>query len=169
MKKAIKIPLIVVGSLILLIIIGSAIYLVSNIQGVVETTEEGNPDADKKLLIASQGSDFKNKLVQEIKDGLNNVESLYIKIIDVTGLQEVDANKWDAIVLINSLQGGKVQKDVETFLNKADKVLDKIILFVTTGAKEVKEFNVDTITAASKMSEIDKLVTKIMAKLGKLF
>ncbi len=61
--KALKITLIVIGSLVVLFLIAFGVYLLLNIQGEAESFEMGSPLLEQKVLIATQGSEFKNALV----------------------------------------------------------------------------------------------------------
>lgn len=59
MKKWTKILIGVSVTPVLLIVILLVAYILVNRQGVIEPYEVGNPKAEIKILIASQGSEFK--------------------------------------------------------------------------------------------------------------
>ncbi len=163
--KALKIVLIVIGSLIALFIIVFGIYLLLNIQGEAESFEVGSPELDKKVLITSQGSDFKNALVDSLTTHLKE-KPLYIKVVDVTSLGDINEEEWDALVLINTCQQYKLHPDVEKYLDKA-KNLSKVIIVITSGSGDWKtdEYDVDIFTSASKMNELKSLVSSILTRI----
>ena len=77
--RVIKISLITIGAVVLLFIIVSGVYLLINIQGEVESFEVNSPEMAQKVLIASQGSDFKNALVESIAVYMAK-KPVYIKV-----------------------------------------------------------------------------------------
>ena len=62
MNKWIKILIGIVATPVLLAGILLLIYVLWNIQGVIEPFQRGNPDAKYQILIASQGSEYKESL-----------------------------------------------------------------------------------------------------------
>ena len=61
--KILKRVLIVIGALIVLFVIIFGIYLLMNRQSVAEPFEVGSPESGRKILIATQGSDYKNLML----------------------------------------------------------------------------------------------------------
>jgi hypothetical protein len=163
--KALKILLIVIGSIIALFIIVFGIYLLLNIQGEAESFEVGSPELDKKALIASQGSEFKNALVDSLTTHLKG-KSLYIKVVDVSALGEVKEEEWNALILINTCQQYRLHPDVKKYLDNANN-LSEVILVITSGSGEWKtdEYDVDIFTSASKMSELKPMVSSILTRI----
>lgn len=90
--KVLKITLIVIGSIIGLLLIAFGIYLLLNIQGEAESFEVGSPELEQKVLIANQGSNFKNALVDSLTEHLKE-KSFYIKVVDVSALGEVNEDE----------------------------------------------------------------------------
>ena len=139
-----------------------------NRQGVIESSEIGNPELEHKVLIASQGSGFKNALVEGLSTNLEQ-RQIYIKVLDVTVLSEVSEEDWDAVVLIHSVEMSKLQPDVKAFLDRAHD-LDKVILITTSGPGTWKtnDYDVDIITSASKKEELPGLTKEILKRLDVL-
>lgn len=166
--KALKIVLIVIGVLVVLIVALFAVFWLIYKQGVVEPYALGNPNADTKVLIASQGSDFKNTLVDSLTSRLAD-ESMYMKVIDVTGLGEVNENDWDAVVLIHTTENWRLQSDVKAYLDRVHG-LSKIIVVTTSGSGEWKseDYDVDVVTSASKTEELPGMVKHIVARLEQI-
>ncbi|MGB3480457.1 MAG: hypothetical protein WBB67_15015 [bacterium] len=163
--KILKIVLLVIGCIIFVLIILFLIYLWMNRQGVIESSEIGNPELEHKVLIASQGSGFKNALVKGLSTNLEQ-RQIYIKILDVTALSEVSEQDWDAVVLIHSVEMSKLQPDVKAFLDRVHD-LDKVILITTSGPGtwETDDYDVDIITSASKKEELPGLTKDILRRL----
>lgn len=166
--KVLKIVLLAIGCIILVLVILFLIYLWMNRQGVIESSEIGNPELEQKVLIASQGSDFKNALVKGLSTNLEQ-RQIYIKVLDVTVLSGVSEEDWDAVVLIHSVEMSKLQSDVKAFLDRAHD-LDKVILITTSGPGtwETDDYDVDIITSASKKEKLPGLTKEILRRLDVL-
>jgi len=166
--KVLKIVLLVIGCIILVLIILFVIYLWMNKQGVIESSEIGNPELEHRVLIASQGSGFKNALVEGLSTNLEQ-RQIYIKVLDVTVLSEVSEQDWDAVILIHSVEMSKLQPDVKAFLDRAHN-LGKVILITTSGPGTWKtdDYDVDIITSASKKEKLPGLTEDILKRLDVL-
>ena len=164
MKKSTKI--LVIAAIPATPIIAFGIYLLVNIQGVIQPFEINSPDAKHKVLIASQGSGFKNMLVSGLVDKIKNSPT-YIRVVDVTSLSEVDEAGWNAVVLIHTTQYGRMQPDAMEYLGRA-KELDKVVLVTTSGSGRWKteEFDIDTLTSASRKAKVGLLINTITHRLG---
>lgn len=163
--KALKIVLIIIGVLVVLIIALFGIFLLINRQGVVEAYDIGESESSRKLLIASQGSNFKNALVESVTTHMAK-ESIYVSVIDVTDLENIKEDDWDAVLLIHTTEQWKLQPDVKAYLGRAQS-LDKVIVVTTSGSGEWKseEYDVDVMTSASRSEELPMLTNDIVTKL----
>jgi hypothetical protein len=166
MKKATKIGLIVVASVVGLLIIAAVGYRLIFSQGVVESFEVNSSDLDTKVLIATQGSGFKDALVSGIIEDLKK-KPIYIKVVDVTTLSDVKEDDWNVVVLISTCQSATLQPDTATYLDQA-KDLDKTILLITSGSGTWKPENspLDSISSASKKANVDSLIVNILNRLN---
>jgi len=163
MRKSTKI--VVITAIPAAPIIAFGIYLLVNLQGVIEPFEINSPDAIHKVLIASQGSGFKNMLVSGLVDRIKDSPT-YIKVVDVTSLSEVNEADWNAVVLIHTTQRGRMQPDARKYLGRAGE-LDMVILVTTSGSGKWKteEFDIDTLTSASRKAKVGLLVNTITHRL----
>ena len=163
--KFLKIALIIAGSIIIILVIIFGIYLLVNKQGVIEPLEIGQPEAAKKVLIASQGSEFKEALVKELVSYFKTTE-VYVKIVDVTVLEDIEESGWDAVVLIHTTEMDRLQPDVKAYL---DRVQDygRVILITTSGPGtwKTEEYYVDIITSASVKEELPELAEEVKHRL----
>lgn len=153
------------GAVIIILIALFAVFLLINRQGVVEGYDAGTAGAADRLLIASQGSKFKNSLVESVIAELAE-DSLYIRLIDVTSLGDVLEKEWDAVLIMHTTEQWKLQPDVKEYLGRAQN-LEKVILVTTSGSGEWKsdEYDVDILTSASKSEELPALTERITEKI----
>ncbi|MCK5441800.1 MAG: hypothetical protein KAJ23_07915 [Maribacter sp.] len=122
------------------------------------------PNLDSKLLIATQGSDFKNTLTNGIVDYFKS-DSIFIKVIDVSSLDEVNPVYYDAITVIHTWENWKPPSAVKMFLERTSKYKDQIIVLTTSGEGTYKIEEVDAITGESIWDDVPLLVDKIIEKL----
>jgi len=164
--KTLKIALIVISSIVVVLLVAFGIYLLVNRQGVIEPFEVNSPELGQKVLIASQGSAFKKAVVESLTQYLRE-KPVYVNVIDVTALAEVIEDDWDAVVLIHTTERWTLQPDVKAYLDRPED-LSKVILLTTSGSGKwkTKDFNVDVITSASKMSEMNSVLRKIISRLN---
>jgi len=157
-KNILKILLTIILSLVTIIIILFTTYIIVNIQGVIEPFQVGNPQATNKILIASQGSEFKENLLKNLVQELET-ENNYINIVDCTKLDDENEPDWDAIVIIHSAQVHKMPKEAELFLKRSVD-LSKVILVSTSGAGDdkIEGFEVDAISTASRITITHKVI-----------
>ncbi|MBN1695019.1 hypothetical protein JW879_06435 [candidate division WOR-3 bacterium] len=166
--KILKRVLIVLGSLIILFVIAFGVYLFLNIQDIAEAFEVGSPDSGRKILIATQGSEYKNLMVDTLTARLKG-EDVYISVIDVSGLKEINEKDWDAEVIIHTTEAWKLPDPVKEYLGRI-KNLDEVILLITSGGGEWKpeDCKVDVFTSASKVADIPELANRIEDKVNSL-
>lgn len=164
MNRILKIILISLGSLVVVFVIIFGIYLLLNIQGKAESYEVNSPDNEFSLLIATQGSPFKDALLQSIITETQD-NSLYIKVLDVHELETQNPEDWNGLIIIHTVERFDMQKDVRKFLNSRKDFSD-ILLITTSGSGEWKtdQFDVDVITSASKKDEIPQIIEQIKQK-----
>ena len=165
--KLLKIAGIIFGSSAGLALLGFAIYVFLYYPRKAEPFEINTSNQTEKILIATQGSDFKNAFVKVLCDSLKK-KSVYIKGINVGELTEVNDEDWDRILIVNSFII-RLNKDIEQFVDNADKP-QKILLFVTSGGADWQpkaDLKVDAFTSASRKVYIEgqvNLITDWMSK-----
>ena len=168
MKKPLKITLIIVICIIVFLAAAMVIYKAVFSMGIAEQFESGNANSAKKVLIASQGSKFKNTLTKTVVKQLNE-KNVFVKVIDVTNLDKINENDFQAILIIHTIEAWDAPKTVVKFLGNTRKS-EKILLVATSGrgTYKAKNTNIDTITSASKMDKIDSISVEIIARLDKI-
>lgn len=155
-----KIILVIVGITILFFLL-LIWYKVTYSMDPVISYEINKDNESQKILIATQGSDYKNGVVEEIIDYLKD-KPVYIKVIDVTHLKNVNHGQWDAIIVLHNWQMWKPDENARIFLEKYYSS-GKIFVVETSGSGEEKIEGVDAITGASKMIEVPKHAKQINA------
>jgi hypothetical protein len=133
----------------------------------VETVQFNSPDLDLKLLIATQGSTFKNKITSNITDYYKN-DSIYIKVIDVSQLPEINPINYEAIVLIHTWENWKAPKEVQSFIEQNISNQNKIVVLATSGKGSFKIKEIDAITGESKLENTTFYSDLIIKKLDDL-
>jgi hypothetical protein len=133
---------------------------------VAQSYEINAPALEQRVLIATQGSAFKDAVVSALIAHLKE-RNVYVKVIDVSALPGVDEGKWSAIVVIHTWENWKPQADAKTFLERA-KDLKKVIVVTTSGRGDFKMEGVNAITSASVMANAPAIAAKIESRLAPL-
>lgn len=120
-----------------------------------------------KVLIASQGSRFKDSLVQGILKHYKE-EPIYFKVIDAYTLFTVDINKWDALVIINSWEYGSPPRNVKKFIKTHQDQLDKLIILSTVGSSNIALKDVDVISGESIIEKTPHYTQVVAKRLDKI-
>ena len=165
--KLLKIFAIIFGSIIGFILAAFAVYVILYYPRKAESFQINTPDPSQRIIIATQGSDYKDTLVKILCDSLKK-SSIYIEGMDVGELAEVNDEDWDRILIINSFII-LLNKNIDRFLNRAV-TKENILLYVTSGGADwlpQPELTVDAFTSASKKEYIKDLVHLITAWIGK--
>lgn len=133
---------------------------------VAKTFEVNDPAFTQRVLIATQGSDFKNEVVSETVDRLKS-KPVYIKVIDVTLLPSIHEDEWSAIVILHTWEYQEAQPDAMNFITRATSP-DKLVVVSTSGSGNEKIANVDGISSASSSSDVQSITDEIVSRVSKL-
>ena len=128
----------------------------------VKTYEIGDTSSPSKVLVATQGSAFKEHIVNGFTDKFNKV---YFKITDVDELSKNHKNNWDAIVILHTWEYGKPPKSVERFMQNNPSP-NKCIVFTTSGKGTEKITGIDAISGASDMAKASLQIEEITRRLA---
>ena len=133
--------------------------------GTVDTIESGDRAAERsRVLIATQNSDFKQAVIQAIRDTLEN-NSSYIKVIDVKKLPYESTEDYDAVILLNQCMAGRPDPRVESFIDDAPEK-EKLVVLITGRLDSWKPESprVDAISSASVMTQAPAIGQSIAEK-----
>jgi hypothetical protein len=120
------------------------------------------PVSGPRVLIATQGSDFKQSVVAGVVDHLKGRAAL--SVIDVSALSETNDGDWDAIVVMHTWEMRKPPAAVKTFVDGV-KGREKLIVLTTSGAGDFRLEGVDAISSASRVEDVPARVAEISARI----
>ncbi|MEG3656308.1 hypothetical protein V5097_02780 [Arenibacter palladensis] len=129
--------------------------------------EVNSPAENSRLLLATQGSDFKNAITTAIVD-YYKTETIYIKVIDISALVGVNPNNYDALLIIHTWENWKPPSAVKSFMDRTKDYRDKTVVLTTSGEGSYKMEGVDAFTGESILDETPNYVDQIINKLNPL-
>ena len=129
--------------------------------------ETNSSNLNKSLLIATQGSDFKDALVKNVIDYYKE-DSIYIKVIDVSSLTSIDPANYSALLVIHTWENWKPPVSVKLFIERTMSNKNKIVVFTTSGAGNYAIDEIDAITGESKIEDLMVFTDKIIERLTPL-
>ncbi len=133
-----------------------------------EIHELNSPSLRQKLLIATQGSEFKDSIVSGIANHYKS-NAIFIKVIDISSLEDNELADFDAILLIHTWEYGKPPESVQSFMDNNSSLINKMVVVTTSGEGTEKMEGVDAITGESIIRDIPLIVEKVISKLDLLF
>lgn len=120
----------------------------------------GNILAPTKLLISTQGSDYKDKLTKELVCRIDK-KNIYIDKCDITQLSTKNPNDYNAIILIHTWEISNAPKEVFEFLNR-NTAINRVFALSTSRNGDEKIPKVDGISGASVIADINPQVETIL-------
>ena len=164
MKKLLKIVGGLLAAICLVIILFAAWYVYQFYPRHAEAFQVGNPQATQKFLIATQGSEFKNTVVDRLVKLYEN-QDVFLRIIDVSSLETISAEHWSGIAILNTSIADQINSDVQVFLERTGKS-ETIVMITTSGGGDFvpPDLQVDGITTASRLTETETLARRIYKK-----
>lgn len=122
---------------------------------------------DRKLLIATQGSPFKDSVVAVISEHYKSFP-IEVEVIDVRLLSNKDVEDFDVIFIMYRWEAGAPPEVVQSFMEKNLNLKDKILVMSTSwnGLEKVK--NIDAITGASIVQNVPIITSKIIKRIDRL-
>ena len=115
----------------IIIIIFIGLFFVCSCAQDMTSSEKGDIDATRKVLIAGVVSEFKQDVVTKVIETLEP-QDYYFKIIGLNQLEKEETEQYGAILLVNTYMAGKIDRRVTKFLQK-DPTNPKVIIFYTIG------------------------------------
>lgn len=132
---------------------------------VVIPYEVNATQADQKLLIATQGSVFKNTVTQGLVNYYQQ-DPIFVKVIDIGDLEKINPEDYTALVIIHTWENWKPPASVKSFIQKNEAQKNKLVVFTTSGEGNYKMENVDALTGESIIENAPVVVDKIISKLN---
>jgi len=161
MKHSKKILIVV--SILVIIFAGSMLtYRYIKTQRVLASYEINTSTEVKRVLLVSQQSAFKDKVLDEVKNHFAG-KSVYIFVTDATKIGENNPEDWDFIQIITTIESNDLQKDVYNYLMD-NRDYSNVSLLTTADSQEWKNKNldIDAYTSASKQDNVLEYVNRII-------
>ena len=146
-KKKITLSIIMLGLLFLLFAFW---YKYQYSMDTAKSFEVNTSKLERKLIIATQGSAFKNEITKNIVE-FYKPDSIFIKVIDISSLSETDPQNWTALVIMHTWENWKPPIDVKAFIDRTQAYHNKIVVLTTSGQGSFKMKGIDAITGESKL------------------
>jgi hypothetical protein len=131
-------------------------------------SELNDPTLDKKVLVASRYSEFKEAVIGKLKAAFKD-QTVYIKFIGLGELEKEDANAYNAVVMINKCMAWQMDRNVIGFLKRYENQGNMIVL-TTSGdgnwLPKMEERNFDAISSASEKANVDEVAGRIIEKVN---
>lgn len=159
MKKV----LILIAVLLLLILSLMLFYKYRYSMKVAEPIEVGDTTMAYHALIATQGSSFKDSLAADIIKQTKD-RDFYIKVIDISSLRDIVYDDWTVVILLHTWEYGKPPEEIKVFMDRIPSS-ERLIVVATSGDGTSRMENVDAITSASKVSEIQRTTEEIVKRI----
>jgi hypothetical protein len=131
------------------------------------TFSVNDPASERRILIATQGSAFKDAVVAGVVDRLRQ-RSIFIQVVDVSSLSGVNEHDWDAIVLLHTNEYGRAPAAAQALVDRVEST-GKIVVLSTSGAGDFKIKGVDAISSASRMTDVPARVDELLARIDTVF
>ncbi|HAA6456799.1 TPA_asm: hypothetical protein GGA71_02740 [Listeria monocytogenes] len=163
MKKPLKISLIAV-----VIFAGVMLsYRFIKSMDVTENAEINKSATGDHVLLATQGSKFKDSVMDQVKKDMEG-KNVHVSIIDTTKLDKVKADDYDKVVLFTTVQSDDIPENVTTFMNDNKDKSIHIAVTADSGRWDDKPKDIDAISEASKAENkqdfVDDLTKAIVAE-----
>ena len=135
--------------------------------GVTESFTINSPEIEHKLLIATQKSEYKDKVTQYLIDQLID-ENIHILVIDVTELKGDFINKFDAILILHTYEMGRPPKQLTAFIAN-NEISDNVFTVSTSGQGDIRLEGVDGISSASIITDVENEAVKALEWINNQF
>lgn len=132
---------------------------------VVEPYEVNSNNTEKKLLIATQGSDFKDSITNAVVNHYKS-EAIFIKVIDIKDLEQIDPDDFNALLVLHTWENWKPPVEVKVFIERSKNEAKKMVVLTTSGDGDYKMENVDAITGESIIKDIPHFTEQIFERLN---
>ncbi|MBC1482257.1 hypothetical protein HCJ52_03370 [Listeria sp. FSL L7-1485] len=149
MKKPVKISLIIVGIAVVIFAGVMLSYRFLKSMDVTPNTEINESATGDHVLLATQGSDFKDSVIDQIEQDMAN-KNVHISIMDTTKLDKVNADDYDKVVLFTTVQSDDIPENVTTFMNDNKDKSIHIAVTADSGRWDKQPKDIDAISEASK-------------------
>ena len=131
------------------------------------TSEINSLGLERKLLIATQGSPFKDSVAVGVLEHYKS-RAVVVEVRDVAALENTDAADFDAILIMHRWEAGAPSETVQSFMVKNSGFADRIVVLTTSWNGLEKMEDVDAVTGASVLEDVPIFIDRITKKLKPL-
>ncbi|MFL1895331.1 hypothetical protein ACJRPK_06485 [Aquimarina sp. 2-A2] len=164
MKRFLKAGLIILSIVIVLFLLATW-YKYEFSMEIADAYQVNSPYLESKLLIATQGSDFKNAIVDGVVNHFKG-DTIFIDIMDISGLNKVKPEDYDAILILHTWENWKPPFVVKRFVENTTDQHDKMLVLTTSGQGS---YTIKQVNTLYNLEEIDALVGESNVKNVKSF
>lgn len=129
--------------------------------------EMGDRTSDKKVLIASRYSEFKDDVLKAVKHAFED-KPVYIKFTGLEDLAKEDASMYSVVVIINTCMAWGMDPKVDVFL-ATQKYQKNIIVLTTSGEgnwlPDLDALNIDAMASASSPEKVFEISSQIIERI----
>ena len=152
--------ILIIAIIIILVIVTCVVSKIVLSPDKISSFEVNSSSLADKMLIASQGTDFKTSLVDNIISKFEQ-KNYYIKVLDISELGSENSSNYDKVLILATCIGRNIPGTVKKYI-KNNNDNNQVVLVVTSGSNWKPSLKADTITAASKIEDIDNKVNQIL-------
>ena len=136
----------------------------------IQPSELHESSLDQKVLVAARSSEFKQAIVDKIKEAFQD-KPVFVKFIGLGEIKKEKAEQYNAIVMINTCMSWDMDRSVHGFLDQHEDHSNMIVL-TTSGdgdwLPKMKGRNFDAISSASKKANVEEIANQIIEKINAL-
>jgi len=129
--------------------------------GKAEAFQVNSANLDRRLLIATQKSAFKDSVTQLLSKHYTSYP-VFIKVIDISSLSKIEPGDYTAIAIIHTWENWEPPFEVKSFIDRTTAIREKIIVLTTSSAGSFKMKEVDAITGESKIEDAPQFAEKLI-------
>jgi hypothetical protein len=141
-------------------------YLITFSMSIAKPFEVNSPNLPTKVLVATQGSDYKDQLTKTLESEYLGKE-VYLNVIDASNLKTAKHQEWNAIVIIHTIEMWKPPKFVADFVNGLPNN-NRLIVHATSGDGGYSMEGTDAITGASVTDSIPNVSNKLIQQINEV-
>ncbi|MCJ7757754.1 MAG: hypothetical protein MUP24_06365 [Gillisia sp.] len=132
--------------------------------GKADAFQVNSANLDRRLLIATQESAFKDSITQLLVKHYTSYPVL-IKVIDISSLSKINPADYTAIAIIHTWENQESPFEVKSFIERTTAIRKKIIVLTTSSDGTYKMKEVDAITGESKIEDAPQFADKLIGRL----
>jgi hypothetical protein len=155
--------ILIVASVLMLAVVALAAYRGRYAMRTAQAFEVPAGTSAPRVLIATQGSAFKDALVQKLVEHLRSAGA-GVSVVDVARLSGASPSEWAAVVVIHTWEMNRPPAPVEAFLRRAGGS-PNIVVLTTSGSGDARIAGVDVISAASRMDDVADRAATLAARI----